>query len=71
MTGEQWTYVGHLPAEGLVEQVVLRGGGEVLAAADDVGDAHEVIVHNVGKVIGRQAVGLQQDLVLQLCYSPR
>ena len=31
-----------------------------------MGDAHEVIIHNIGKVIGRQAVGLQQDLVLHL-----
>jgi hypothetical protein len=41
---------GNLPAEGLVEEVILGGGGEVLAAADHVGDAHEVVIHHVGEV---------------------
>ncbi len=31
-----------------------------------MGDAHEVIVHHVGEVIGGVAVGLDEDLVLQL-----
>ena len=35
---------GYVPAKGLVEQVVLGGGGEVLAAPYHVGDAHEVVV---------------------------
>ena len=56
---------GDLPAEGLIEQVVLGSGGEVLAAPDHVGDAHEVIVHHVGKVVGGQAVPLQQNLIVQ------
>ena len=56
---------GDLPAEGLVQQVVLGGGGEVLAAPDHMGDAHEVIVHHVGEVVGGQAVPLQQHLVVQ------
>ncbi len=32
---------GHRPAKGLVQKVILRGGGEVLAAPDHVGDAHQ------------------------------
>ena len=48
----------HLPAEALVEEVVLRGGGEIFAAAHDMGDAHEVVVDDVGKVVGRQTVAL-------------
>ena len=56
---------GHLPAEGLIEQVVLGGGGQVLAAPHHVGDAHQVVVHHVGEVVGGQAVGLQQHLVVQ------
>jgi len=54
------------PAEGLVEQVVLGRGGEVFAAADNVRDAHEMIVHHVGKVVGGQAVGFEKHLVLEL-----
>ena len=56
---------GHLPAEGLVEQVVLGGGGQVLAAPDHVGNAHQVVVHHVGEVIGGQAVPLDEHLVVQ------
>ena len=56
---------GDLPAEGLVQQIVLGGGGEVLAAADHVGDAHQVVIHHVCEVIGGQAVPLDKDLVVQ------
>src|SRR5699024_7879764 len=56
---------GNLPAEGLVQQVVLGGRGEVLRATHHVGDAHEVVVHHVGEVIGGQAVPFQQHLVVQ------
>ena len=31
-----------------------------------MGDAHEVVVHHVGEVVGGQAVGLEEDLVVQL-----
>ena len=54
-----------LPAERLVEQVVLRRGGKVLAAADHMGDAHEMIVDDVGEVVGRQAVALQKHLIVK------
>ena len=56
---------GNLPAEGLIEQIVLGGGGEIFAAPDHVGDAHEVVVHHVGEVVGGQAVPLQEHLVVQ------
>ena len=56
---------GNLPAEGLVEQVVLGGGGEILAAPHHMGDAHQVVVDHVGEVIGGQAVPFQQHLVVQ------
>ena len=36
------------------------------AAADHVGDAHEVVVHHIGKVVGGHTVGLDQDLVVHL-----
>ena len=36
-----------------------------------MGDMHTVIVDNVGKVIGRIAVGLQQNLILQLLIFHR
>ena len=57
---------GALPAEGLVEQDVLGGGGDPLLGADDVGDLHEVVVDDVGEVVGGEAVGLEQDLVVDV-----
>ena len=56
---------GHLPAEGLVEKVVFGGGAEVFAAPDHVGDAHKVVVDDVGEVVGGQAVPLEEDLIVQ------
>ena len=56
---------GNIPTEALVQQVVLGGGGQVLAASDHMGDAHQVVVHHIGKVIGGQAVPLDQHLVVQ------
>ena len=55
-----------LPAESAVEQVVQRQRGEPLLAADDVGDLHQVIVHDVGQMVGRQCVGrLVEHLVVE------
>ena len=56
---------GYVPAEGVVQQVVLGRGGQVLAAPHHMGDAHQVIVDDVGKVVGGQTVPLQQHLIVQ------
>ena len=60
-----------LPAKGIVEQVVFRCRGEVFRAAHDMGDRHVVIVDDIGEVIGRVAVGFEEDLVLQLTVFDR
>ena len=57
---------GDVPAKGLIQQVILGGGGQVLAAADDVGNAHQVVVHHVSKVVGGHPIGLDEDLVVHL-----
>ena len=49
-----------LPPEGLVEEDVFRGRGDPFLGADDVGDAHEVVVDDVGEVVGGKAVGLHK-----------
>ncbi len=56
---------GRRPAQRLVQQVVLRGGGQILVAAHHVGDAHQVVVDHVGEVVGGQAVRLDQHVVVQ------
>ena len=45
-----------LEAQQTEQLKVLGHGGNPLVAPDDVGGAHEMIVHGVGKVIGRDAV---------------
>ena len=55
----------NLPAERLIEQVVLRRRGQVLHAAHDVGDAHQMVVDNVGEVVGRHTVLLNQHHVIE------
>ena len=55
-----------LPAESLVEQVVQRQGRQPLFASDDLGDFHQMVVHYVGQVVGRQLVGpLPKHLVVE------
>ena len=57
---------GGLPSEGFVEQDVLGGGADPLFGADDVGDVHEVVVDDIRKMVGGEAVGLHEDLVVDV-----
>ena len=50
--------------EPLVEQHVLRGAGDPLLAARDVADLHQVVVDDDGQVVGREAVALEQHLIV-------
>ena len=45
------------PAESLIEQHVERRAGQPFLATDDVGDLHQMVVDDVGEVIGGQFVG--------------
>ena len=54
---------GRLGAEGLEELEVLRGVGEVVLAADHVGDLHLDIVDDVDEVEDRFAVGAEDHEV--------
>ncbi len=48
--------LGNLPAEGLIETVVLGAGGQILVAAHHMGNAHQVVIDNISKVVRRIAV---------------
>ena len=56
----------HFPAECVVNAVVLRRRGEVLISAHDMGDAHQMVVHHICKIVGRVTVGFDQDHVVEL-----
>ena len=55
-----------LPAERLVEAVIFRGGGQIFVASHHVGDPHEMIIHDICEIIGREPVRLNQDHIIQL-----
>ena len=40
-------------------------GGDEFSTADDMGDAHEMVVDDVGKVVGRHAIAFDEDLIFQ------
>ena len=62
--GEARTCV--LPAQCPVKQVVERQRRQPLLAADDFSDLHQVVVHDVGEVVGRELVGpLPEHLVVE------
>ena len=54
------------PAEGLVQQHVQGGTGQPLLAPHHVRDRHQVVVHDVGQVVGGHAVALEQHLVIDV-----
>ena len=57
---------GVLPAKGTVEQHMQGSTGQPLFATDDMGDFHEMVVDDVGQMIGGQLVGtLEEHLVVE------
>ena len=57
---------GRRPVERLINQNLLGGVGEVVGAANDVGDAHVEVVGHHAQVVGGLAVAAQQDKVFDL-----
>ena len=53
------------PAKCLVKKCVFRCGGDELSAAHDVRDVHQMVVDDIGKVVGRHAVALQENLIFE------
>ena len=43
---------GNVPTHGLIDDRLPRGIGEVIVAADHMGDAHVMVVDNNGEHIG-------------------
>ena len=52
---------GGFPAQGAEHVEVDRRGGDPFLAAGDHRRAHEMVVDDVGEMVGRQAVGLEDD----------
>jgi hypothetical protein len=56
----------HRPAERIVYLRLARGVGEMVVAADHVGDRHVVVVHHDRVLVGGRAVPAQDDHVVEL-----
>ena len=63
--GRTMDILGDLPTECLIQQVILGCRGKILVAADHMGNAHGVVVHDIGKVVGRHTVAFDEDLIVQ------
>ena len=56
----------HLPAEGIIQAHILRGGRQILVAPHHMGDIHSMVIHHIGKIVGGETVRLNQDHIVQL-----
>ena len=63
----------HRPAERVVDLFLPGGVGQMIVAADDMGHAHVVVVDDDRQLVGRRAVGAQQDEVVEVlvCQTTR
>ena len=50
----------------LIDLRLARGIGQVIVAADDMGDAHVVVVDHDRQIIGRRAVAAQDDEIVEV-----
>eukprot|EP00958_Prasinococcus_capsulatus_P024870 scaffold3981_cov302-Prasinococcus_capsulatus_cf.AAC.2 len=60
-----------LEAQGVVEESLAEGVGEVLLGADDVADAHERVIDGHAEVVHGHAVAAQDDEITQRVGLPR
>ena len=65
-----WANTGTSQPMALVDLHLAGGVGEVVDAADDVGDAHVVVVDDDGVVVDRRAVAAQDDHVVEVGVLP-
>ena len=58
--------IGLRPTHGIVKLDLAKGVGQMVVAADDLGNAHVVIVDNDGVHIGGRTVAAQKNHVVEL-----
>src|SRR4029079_722463 len=54
------------PTHRLVDLRLPRGVGQMIVAANDMGDAHVVIVDHDGEIVGRRPVASEDDEVVEI-----
>ena len=63
-------HAGDVPPQRVVDLLLARGVDQMVVAADDVGDAHVVIVDHDGEHVGRVAVAAQKHEVVEVLVLP-
>ena len=58
--------LGRVPSEALVKINVFWRGGQPLFPANDMGDAHEMVVHHHREVISRKTIGFDEHLIIEI-----
>ena len=58
-----------VPAHRVINHALAESIGKVVIAADHMGDAHIVIIHNHGMQIGGRAIAAQDDHVIQFAIG--
>ncbi len=59
-------HLRHEPAHGVIDDDLAGSVGQVVIAADDVGDTHVVVIDDHGEHVGRRAIGAEDDEVIQV-----
>ena len=62
---------GDRPIEGAVDQHLAEGVVEVIVAADHMADSHVVVVDDDRQIVGRRAVGAQDDQIVEFAVRHR
>ena len=63
-------HAGNVPAKRIVDLLLARRVDQVIVAANDMGDAHVVVVDHHGQHIGRGSVAAEQDEIVEVFVLP-
>ena len=55
----------YIPAKCLIQQIIFRSRCQIFISTYHMGNAHQVVIDYIGKVIGWHPIGFNQNLVIQ------
>ena len=59
----------HVPAKTLIDMILAKGIIEMVVAANNMGNAHIMVIHHHRQHIGRAAITAQQDHIIELVMA--
>ena len=57
----------YFPSECIIQTIVLRRRRKIFITSDNMCNAHQMVIHNIRKVVCRKTIGLDQDHIIQFC----